>query len=211
MPDCPLCNSDSTVFDKDNHRTYHQCINCTGIFVSSEYLPSGDAEMQRYETHNNNVNDPGYQNFVMPIVNHISNHFLSADTVGLDYGAGPGPVAAKLLSDKGFRIRLYDPFFIDQEEVLKQTYDFIICSEVMEHFHRPDQEFDLLSNCLKQGGRLVCMTALYDASIDFSTWHYKNDITHVFFYQRETLEYIKDRFGFVELVVEGRLIVFVKY
>lgn len=208
MPDCPLCNSDASVSEKDKNRTYYLCTTCKGIFVPSEYLPQGDEEMQRYETHNNDVNDPGYQQFVKPIVDYVTQNFAPSETIGLDYGAGPGPVAAKLLSDIGFQIKLYDPFFADQEEVLNQTYDFIICSEVMEHFHHPDKEFERLFNLLKPGGRLVCMTALYDPSIDFATWHYKNDFTHVFFYQQETLEFIKDHFGFSDLMVEDRLIVF---
>ena len=37
------------------------------------------------------------------------------------------------------------------------------------------------------------MTHLYIKEIDFAKWYYKNDITHVFIYQRETLMKIRDK------------------
>jgi hypothetical protein len=52
------------------------------------------------------------------------------------------------------------------------------------------------------------MTHLYDPSIEFNSWYYKNDPTHVFIYQKETIEWIKQRFNFSSVAIEGRLITF---
>jgi len=61
---------------------------------------------------------------------------------------------------------------------------------------------------IKKDAKLYCMTELYDESIDFSTWYYKNDPTHVFFYQLETLQWIKQEFNFIDVSVKNRLISF---
>ena len=53
------------------------------------------------------------------------------------------------------------------------------------------------------------MTNIYHDGIDFEQWYYKNDPTHVFIYTHDTFDYIKNEFGFSELVIEGNLITFV--
>ena len=50
------------------------------------------------------------------------------------------------------------------------------------------------------------MTLLYEPSIDFSKWFYKDDITHVFFYQKETVSFIAN--AFKSYTVNKRLIIF---
>ncbi|MCL4857464.1 MAG: methyltransferase, partial [Flavobacteriales bacterium] len=57
-------------------------------------------------------------------------------------------------------------------------------------------------------GKLICMTDIYNPTIDFASWYYKNDPTHVFIYQKETFEWIKTTFNFSELTIEKRLVVF---
>jgi citrate lyase synthetase len=52
------------------------------------------------------------------------------------------------------------------------------------------------------------MTDLYDESIDFAKWYYKNDVTHVFFYTKETFVWIQKEFGFRDLKIEKRLITY---
>ena len=37
---------------------------------------------------------------------------------------------------------------------------------------------------------LLVMTMLYNDQIDFNKWKYRNDLTHVFIYRKETIEYI---------------------
>ena len=54
------------------------------------------------------------------------------------------------------------------------------------------------------------MTHLYDESIDFAKWYYKNDTTHIFIYQKETIEYIKNTFTFSNFYIDKRLVVFEK-
>jgi len=62
---------------------------------------------------------------------------------------------------------LYDPFFHPKSELLAKKYDFIIACEVIEHFHDPRKEFELLYKLLNQGGKLYLMTDLYSQEVDF--------------------------------------------
>jgi cyclopropane fatty-acyl-phospholipid synthase-like methyltransferase len=175
---------------------------------ASDYV-SSEAEKERYSTHNNDINDIRYQEFVSPIVEAVKKSYKT-NHLGLDYGAGTGPVITSLLEKEGYSLNLYDPYFHDYPNNLQMEYDYIVCCEVMEHFHHPHDEFRRLYNLLNLGGSLFCMTSLYDESIDFESWYYKNDETHVFLYHRKGLEWIKNEFGFLDVCVEGKLIQFKK-
>ena len=53
-----------------------------------------------------------------------------------------------MLSEYGFSIKLYDPFFHRDETTLIARYDFITGTETAEHFHDPFAEFNRLDNLL---------------------------------------------------------------
>lgn len=204
---CPLCNGLSGTFCTIKKKAYYQCPDCRGIFLERHHLPGEDEEITRYKEHDNDVNDKRYQEFVSPVVSAVLRDFLPAHT-GLDFGAGTGPVISKMLQDNNFRIAQYDPFFHNNPGLLQDRYDYIISCEVIEHFHRPAKEFDLLRSLLRHKGKLYCMTDIYREDMNFKRWYYKDDPTHVFFYMEETLVFIKESFGFSELEVHDRLIIF---
>lgn len=160
-------------------------------------------EKARYETHNNCPDDLRYQKFVSPIVNSIMNTF-EPTAKGLDFGAGTGPVITKMLTDAGYSIELYDPFFHNNPDVLELKYDFIACCEVIEHFHHPYKEFTHLRSLLKPNGVLYCKTEIISENVDFEKWYYKNDPTHVFFYHNKSFHWIKTCLGFSSLNIQDR-------
>lgn len=208
-PKCILCDNPSTFLSENIHhkRTYFQCTVCDCAFLNPEVYLSPEEEKERYLTHNNDVEDVRYQNFVSPIVNAVLSRF-STDDIGLDFGSGTGPVISKMLKDKGYTILPYDPFFTPNDEPLKQQYNYIVSCEVIEHFHHPFKEFAQLKRLLKPDGMLICMTDLYTEDKDFDTWGYPNDPTHTIFYRPKTLEWIKDNMGFENVLIEKRLIIF---
>lgn len=182
-------------------------MNCKGIFRPIDALPTLSDEKARYDTHNNDIEDTRYQNFVSPITNAIlENH--SAIELGLDFGAGSGPVIAKLLKANGYNLSLYDPIYHNFPELLEQEYDYIFACEVIEHLHNPYDELKRLRDILKPKGKLYCMTHLYDDTIDFDRWYYKNDFTHVFIYTATTIDWVAKNCGFDNYSIDGRLIVF---
>ena len=183
---CTLCSSPLTN-KKDEY--YYDCDNCKAIVKDEIYYITADKEKARYETHNNDVNNIGYQNFTMPITNYVKEKFLP-EHKGLDFGSGTGPVISSMLMKKGYDIVQYDPFFTPNQNLLNNMYDYIVCCEVVEHFHKPKIEIDSLTSLLNANGVLLIMTMLYNDQIDFKGWNYRNDSTHVFIYRKETIEYI---------------------
>lgn len=206
---CLLCSCTVEKFYSEKSKQYYKCNNCSSVMLDPKDYISKAAEGARYNTHNNDVFDPRYQRFVSPIVNSVIDRYDNT-AIGLDFGAGPGPVITKMLNDKGYTLNLYDPFFHKLPENLQLKYDYIVCSEVMEHFHHPYDEFMKLDMMLNDNGSIFCLTDMYHDEIDFSKWYYKNDETHVFFYHMDALIWIKDKFGFNTLEVDKRLIRFIK-
>lgn len=207
---CILCSHKVDFFCTYKERTYFKCQNCHSIMLDSGDYLSAEKEKKRYEAHHNDVMDEKYQKYASPIVKAVLMNYKK-ENLGLDFGSGTGPVITKLLRDQGYQIHVYDPFFADDKEKLEMTYDYIVCCEVMEHFHNPKLEFEKLRSMLNDGGTLYLKTSLYDESIDFDAWYYKNDQTHVFFYSEKTLEYIKILFGFTEMSIGKEFIILTLY
>ncbi len=89
---------------------------------------------------------------------------------------------------------VYDPFFAPDPAVLDGSYDFITCTETVEHFFSPADEFERLNKMLRNGGWLGVMTEMRNDS-SFENWWYTRDPTHVCFYRVETMEWIALHFG----------------
>jgi len=201
---CPLCRTPSPAYYSDE---YYRCPACEGIFRNPGRLLSPDAEKARYERHQNNPDDPGYRTFVSPLVTAITNH-LPPGSQGLDFGAGPGPVVSAMLREQDYRTDLYDPFFHPDRRPLEQTWDFVFCCEVIEHFYHPAHEFARLYSLLRPGAPLFCMTNIHTDDIDFPSWYYKDDETHTFIYREKTLHTIARLIGFTTCTINGRVVRF---
>ncbi|MCD4667244.1 MAG: class I SAM-dependent methyltransferase, partial [Sulfurimonas sp.] len=157
--------------------------------------------------HENDVNDKGYQKFISPISDAILKDFTK-DAKVLDCDAGTGPVLSKVLQDNNYTVKQYDPYFYNYPELLEQSYDYIGSCEVIEHFYDPYKEFKLLKKISNPSAKIYLMTEIYNEGIDFASWYYKNDPTHVFFYTKETFEWIKNEFAFKDVIINKRLIIF---
>ncbi|MDB2562728.1 class I SAM-dependent methyltransferase [Sulfurimonas sp.] len=203
---CPLCSSVSKVsFEIED--TYYKCETCHGIFVDENTRPNRVEEKKRYELHDDDTSDNGYRKFVHPITSSIMNDF-DEDALGLDFGAGTSAIISVVLKEQRYNIKNYDPYFHIHPELLEKKYDYISSCEVIEHFYNPHKEFTLLKSMLGSNSKLYLMTEVYSEGINFASWYYKNDPTHVFFYSKETFEWIKNRFKFKSVSIEKRLIVF---
>ncbi|DAB30493.1 MAG TPA: methyltransferase [Sulfurimonas sp. UBA12504] len=208
---CSLCSHQAKLFYQDKTKRfecdYFLCETCHSIFADSAKLPNAAKEKERYELHDDNVEDKGYQKFVSPMTQAIQEEYKRS-AKGLDFGAGRAPIVSKLMQSAGYDIEQYDPFFHPNAALLKKKYDYVAACEVVEHFYHPHKEFGLLKSLLDEDAKLYIMTDLYDTSIDFAKWYYKNDMTHVFFYSQESFEWIQKEFGFKSLQIEKRLVIF---
>jgi len=172
-------------------------------------FPSLNEEKERYLTHNNDPTQEGYQQFVMPIVDRILRDY-STEHLGLDYGAGKSEIITYMLTEQKYQVAAYDPIFKNTNYLLQRGYHYVACCEVVEHFHDPAKEFKRLYNLLVSKGKLYIKTDLYVGSINFQKWYYKDDPTHTFFYSERTMQWIKERYGFKDLNIDGRLVILSK-
>ena len=140
--------------------------------------------------------DTGYRAFLEPAA-RATKASTASSAHGLDYGCGPGPVLAEMLKESGRKVDLYDPFFFSAPP-LRTPYDFLTCTEAIEHFHNPRAEFGRLFELLKPQAPLIVMTAFRDVqqtSDAFLHWHYRRDVTHVSFFSQRTLHACGERFN----------------
>ena len=110
--------------------------------------------------------------------------------MGLDYGCGYAPALADILKKDGFNVELYDPFFFKNQNIFLRKYNFITCSEVVEHFFQPYEEFNKINNLLSKNSWLAIMTSFMTDDYLFKNWYYRRDPTHVVFYKKITFKII---------------------
>lgn len=190
---CPLCQHNlCTVFYSDKRRDYLRCQRCQLVFVPPQQHLSPTAEKAIYDLHQNQLDDLGYRRFLSRLTQPMLES-LSSGAEGLDFGCGPGPLLAQMFREQGFQMETYDPFYANHPELLQRRYDFITCSEVVEHLRQPQPVFAQLFDMLKPQGLLGIMTKLVIDAEAFSRWHYKNDLTHISFFSEATMQWIADQ------------------
>ncbi|MBU2978456.1 class I SAM-dependent methyltransferase [Alteromonas sp. C1M14] len=207
---CPLCASDHILFyHEDKFRPFFQCQQCKLVFAHPQSLPSLIREKREYDLHENHAEDEGYCRFLRRAITPVLAN-VSLPAQGLDFGCGPTAVLAGLLEQEGYSMTVFDPIYANDSAVLNgRHYDFITCTEAIEHFHTPAKELHILNQLIKPGGLLVFMTKRVTSLQGFSTWHYKNDQTHVSFFSDETFFYLGKKYGF-EVTLSGKDIVLLK-
>lgn len=207
---CPLCLSATTgCFHTDQKRSYYRCTTCDLIHVPREYHLAPEEERRRYDTHQNSPSDSGYRDFLGRLLTPLLPHLVPGQQ-GLDFGCGPGPTLSLMLQECGYSMTVYDPFYADDPAVLDRRYDFITCTEAIEHFARPEVEWRRLLGLLNAGGRLAIMTAFHDKQADFTDWYYKNDPTHIGFYSVKTFEWLAGRDGLKAEFFGNSVVIFTK-
>ena len=207
---CIVCRSQTVVpFQTINTQVYWRCNTCRATFLEPSQMPDRRTEQKEYRLHENNPRDAGYQQFLNRLIHPLLKQF-DDPRVGLDYGCGPGPAMPELLDDTGHTIHLYDPIFRPDKSLLQRTYDFITCTEVVEHFHHPADEFARFDGLLRPSGWLGILTCFQTEDAKFKNWHYRRDPTHVVFYREETMRYIAAQFGWQCHIPEKDVTIFQK-
>ena len=206
---CPLClNFKIQHYYQDKVRDYWQCENCLLVFVRPEQFVSTEKEKAIYDLHENSANDAGYRNFLNKLLAPLIER-LSSGSLGLDFGCGPGPTISVMMRELDFKIENYDLFYANNKDLLNKKYEFITCTEVVEHLHKPFDVLTLLHGLLTVDGYLGIMTKRLINKNKFRNWHYKNDITHVCFYSDQTFEFIASNWNF-SLDIIGADVLFLK-
>jgi hypothetical protein len=209
MQACPLCEQASSRLAKDRLRAYYHCLRCDLIFAALPSRQDPAAEKARYDRHQNDPADPRYRSFLNRLAQPLLARLKPAQH-GLDYGCGPAPALSLMLEEAGMVMALYDPYYAPDRQVLERRYDFVTCTEVVEHFRSPAEEWARLAALVKPGGWLAIMTRLVVDRKNFSRWRYKDDFTHVRFYSAATMNWLAARLGLAVDQREDGVVLFQK-
>ncbi|HOK00354.1 MAG TPA: class I SAM-dependent methyltransferase [Termitinemataceae bacterium] len=204
---CPICTSSQSHLiplqrRRKENRRFSRCTNCTAVWEDPSSWLSERDEKARYLLHQNHPEDSPYREYLEGIlrqvwegITYVSQKSPSGQRLDiLDYGCGPVPVVAPLLSHHGHRVTSYDPYFAPI--TLQGLYDLILCIEVAEHFKEPRKEFIQMARLLKEGGFLAIHThRVPEKDEDFAGWWYKEDTTHRVFYSGAAMEALSSCMG----------------
>jgi hypothetical protein len=208
--DCPLCSS---AFSANNsiiaaRRKFYHCNNCDLIFADKAFIPSPEKEKQRYDHHQNSMDDTAYLQFLNQALSPALD-FLNPSHIGLDYGCGKNTVLSHLLAKHDIKCDNYDIFYFPVLE--NKMYDFVFCTETAEHFSLPKIDFENIVAHLKKGGFFILMTEFWNNELDFSNWYYVRDFTHLSFYHLNTIKYIAQKFNLSIVFNDAkRVVIFIK-
>lgn len=192
---CPVCETFALVpFQTINNTRYHRCETCEATVMDESGWLDERQEKAIYDLHDNNPEDAGYRRFLSKLTGPLLER-VAQGAGGLDFGCGPGPALAVMLREAGMDMALYDPFFYPDTSALERRYDFITCTEVVEHLHRPAEVFRQLDRLMAPGGWLGVMTCFQTDDQRFANWHYRRDPTHIVFYRRATMEWLARAHG----------------
>lgn len=200
---CPICASKTTFIDHHSFGRYHRCVKCEFIVKNrADQLDKKD-QVKIYSNHNNSIEDKHYVDYFY--------HFLEAAVFpyvkgkkALDFGSGPSPVLAQILSTfHDFDMDIYDLFFAPEKIYQGKKYDLITCTEVMEHIDQPKPYFELFAKHLKEDGILSIMTSHSPKTKeDFMDWYYIRDKSHIGFYNEKNIAYLAKDAG-LEIIYQG--------
>ena len=185
--------------DRHGVREFWECNDCDLVYVPPKFHLPESAEFERYLMHNNDPSDSGYRSFLSRLWIELKPRLTSGAT-GMDFGCGPGPALAQMMQEDGFEVSLYDPYFFPDRSVLERQYDFVTCTETVEHLRSPLKEFKLLDSLLVRGGYFGVMTGMLEDRAGFASWYYQRDPTHIGFYSSRTMLWVGREMGWdVEL------------
>ena len=207
---CHLCKSDDTrKIYTDKQRSYYLCSNCKLIFVSSIDFLNAKEEKLRYDFHENDIYNPGYRKWLNNIFVEVKNR-IPKNAQGLDFGSGPEPSLSVLFGEVGYSVTNYDVFYAKNNSAFQRKYDFITASEVVEHLQEPQKELFRLWSCLKAGGVLGIMTGIWKDVEKFQSWVYKDDLTHICFFAKQTFIWLSKQWNAEITFIKKNLIIFKK-
>lgn len=203
MRRCPLCFSDNNqIFFENKKRCLYRCHQCELVFAdANSHLPH-TAELHKYQLANSKQKSLSQFLFDLVLQCETTDHSL----LGLNFGRTLNPKSLRRVTARGHQINQYDPSLAPWTKQLNQQYDFICCYRVFEHFRFPRKEWTLLCELIKPGGWIAINTPLLTDLAGFDKWHYKNNLTHVSFYQQQSFKYLAENVGFKLLFAANDLI-----
>ncbi|MCL1142860.1 class I SAM-dependent methyltransferase [Shewanella gaetbuli] len=205
---CPLCESTRLgFFHQDKNRPYFQCQQCQLVTVPKAFYLDEVAEKAFYDLHDNTVADEGYKRFLSRTLTPVLER-VNSEAKGLDFGCGEGGVLSQMAAEAGVSVSNYDLFYFPDTGQLKQQYDFITMTEVIEHIADAKGVLQQLKQLLNDNGLIAIMTKRVRDHASFINWHYKHDPTHINFYSEATFQWIAVQYQWQLEVVDNDVVIF---
>ncbi len=208
---CHICDkpTESFIHEKTNI-TYYHCNACEYIFKTPECYQDFSTQKERYNLHENDENDEGYQayfqrflDFTLPLV--------GKPNISLDFGCGRSSLLASLLEKEGINCDYYDPIYHPITLNDSKKYELIVSTEVFEHLHQPRVVFEYLLERLEEGGYLALQTQFHPNDVEaFKKWYYHQDPTHIVFFTAQTFRILCEIYGCEFVGDNGKNMVVIK-
>lgn len=194
---CILCSERTRKIHQPQFGDYYCCSNCELISKDEDHIISQTDELEIYNNHQNSIEDPKYVEYFYRFLNDAVFPYTTSGKQGLDFGSGPSPVLAQILSrNHDYQMDIYDLFYAPERVYEGQKYDLVTSTEVVEHLENPIEYFGLFSKLLKPDGILAIMTSFHqNDDLAFLDWHYIRDRSHISFYTPRTMEFIATKVG----------------
>ena len=193
---CHIChNSCGSFIDEKKKIKYYHCDHCAYIFKSPEYYQELSAQKERYNLHENDENDAGYQAYFQRFLNFIL-PLVGKPETALDFGCGATSLLCKMLEKEGIACDYFDPIYHPETLYDEKKYDLIVSTEVFEHLHQPREVFESLLERLEEGGYLALQTQFHANDREaFKRWYYHQDPTHIVFFTVRTFKVLCKIYG----------------
>jgi hypothetical protein len=192
---CKICSNMTREIHQKTFGIYHVCDLCGFISKDKEDHVSAQAQHTIYDSHHNSIEDPVYVAYFNHFLSEAVFPFVNEGRYGLDFGSGPSPVLAQMLTDTyGYMMDIYDLFYSPHKSYINKTYDLITVTEVVEHLENPLDYLSLFRDHLNENGILSIMTQFHhNNDEDFLDWHYIRDRSHISFCNERTFEIIAEK------------------
>ena len=193
---CHICDQETQSFvDEKTDIIYYHCLDCEYIFKSPEYFQDLSIQKERYNLHENDEEDEGYQAYFQRFLDFVL-PLAGTPKRALDFGCGASSLLAKMLEKEGIPCDHYDPIYHPDTLDEDKKYDLIVSTEVFEHLHQPREVFMNLLNRLERGGYLALQTQFHSNDIEaFKKWYYHQDPTHIVFFTAQTFRVLCKAYG----------------
>lgn len=205
MVKCPICENENGFkvvkahcaipsFCAGETLVRYDCPKCNVIFGPMDVINMTTPEIcNMYRRHYDDKKQEREQRLENDIVG--IDHTSPGDSV-LNWGSGPASLAvSKLKKERGIDLYNFDPFgrpdynIITDEKDLKDNYDLIISSDVIEHLQDPVGEFMKMKKRLKDKGKMLHVTECYRYTIEITKFH-------LFFFKGNSVDVLAEKTGF---------------
>jgi len=225
---CVICNSRMAYYFSKDFDTfgltkvnYYRCSNC-GFTMSKTHADMSASEWAtlNHEYHSTyqgkkfDLNDPRWiprlQSQAMVLNNAARIGLLNGDGRWLDYGCGDGKLS-ELLQNEGRKLLKYDRYmsrqedYLNDDEIIQGSFDFVITTSVFEHFILREQ-FNAVEALVSDNGVLGLHTLVCESIPCDASWFYLLPL-HCSFHTNKSMSLLFEQWGYASSVynVDSRL------